>query len=168
MKIITTAATAIATETFPATLPSPHPRRLRFREPVLQLRAVWQDCRQAAEGLRNADTLKGLCLRICSEFHLNVMGNAFFQFEPDGVAGTILLKGSHIAIHTWPDLRMLKADIHLPNGQSHGGALVLLEQLKSNFQPEHSSIDRHLGHDSHPAKIRSRTAAIASTARRMI
>ncbi|HWZ49760.1 MAG TPA: S-adenosylmethionine decarboxylase, partial [Herbaspirillum sp.] len=72
----------------------------------------------------------------------------------------ILLKGSHIAIHTWPDLRMLKADIHLPNSQSHGGALVLLEQLKSNFQPEHSSIDRHLGHDSHPAKIRSRTAPL--------
>ncbi|MDB5990473.1 MAG: putative Adenosylmethionine decarboxylase [Herbaspirillum sp.] len=162
--IASPAAMAIATETHPLALPSPHPRLLRFREPVLQLQAVWKDCRQAAEGLRNADTLKRLCLRICSEFHLNVMGNAFFQFEPDGVAGTILLNGSHIAIHTWPEFHMLKADIHLPNDQNHGGALVLLEQLESYFQPAHSSIDRHVGHNHRPAKIHSRTAAIAARA----
>src|ERR1700676_2593781 len=99
MTIVTTAAMAIATETLPDTSPSPHSRLQRFHEPVLQ--AVWQDCRQTAEGLRNADTLKRLCLRICKEFRLNVMGNAFFQFEPAGVAGTILLNGSHLAIHTW-------------------------------------------------------------------
>jgi S-adenosylmethionine/arginine decarboxylase-like enzyme len=154
----------IATETFPATLPSSQPRLQRFGEPVLQLRAVWHDCRQAVEGLRNADTLKSLCLRFCNELHLNVMGNAFFQFEPAGVAGTILLHGSHIAIHTWPDLHMLKADVHLPNGQSHGGALVLLEQLESYFQPEHSSIDRHIAHNSRHAKVRCRTVAMESLA----
>jgi S-adenosylmethionine/arginine decarboxylase-like enzyme len=138
----------------PAILPAPQPRVLRFREPVLQLKAVWRDCRLTVEGLRNADTLKNLCLRICAELRLSVMGNAFFQFEPSGVAGTILLNGSHLAIHTWPDHRLLKADIQLSNGTNHGDALVLLEQLESCFQPAYSSIDRHIGHGSRPAKIR--------------
>jgi S-adenosylmethionine/arginine decarboxylase-like enzyme len=139
-----------------ATLPAPQPRMLRFLEPALQLKAVWRDCRQTAEGLRNADTLKNICLRICSELRLGVMGNAFFQFEPSGVAGTILLNGSHLAIHTWPDRRLLKADIQLSNGTTHGDALVLLEQLESCFQPAYSSIDRHIDPDSRFAKIRRR------------
>jgi S-adenosylmethionine/arginine decarboxylase-like enzyme len=158
MTIVTTAAMNTAT------LPAPQPRMLCFREPALQLKAVWRDCRQAAEGLRNADTLKNICLRICTELRLGVMGNAFFQFEPSGVAGTILLNGSHLAIHTWPDRHLLKADIQLSNGTTHGDALVLLEQLESCFQPAYSSIDRHIDRDSRLAKIRSRSMAAPALA----
>ncbi|HEY4073361.1 MAG TPA: S-adenosylmethionine decarboxylase [Herbaspirillum sp.] len=146
----------------PAIQAASQPRMLRFREPALQLKAVWRDCRHAAEGLRNADTLKNICLRICTELRLSVMGNAFFQFEPSGVAGTILMNGSHLAIHTWPDHRLLKADIQLSNGATRGDALVLLEQLESCFQPAYSSIDRHIDRDGRFAKIRrSSTAAPA-------
>src|SRR5450830_684954 len=81
---------------------------------ALHLRAEWHNCGQATESLRNADTLKRLCLRICRELQLNVTGNAFFQFEPSGVAGTMTLDDSRIALHTWPEHNMLKADIHLP------------------------------------------------------
>lgn len=104
--------------------------------------AEWRNCRRAATALSHADTLKRLCLRICDDLQLSVLGNAFFQFEPSGVTGTIFLADSHIALHTWPEKRMLKADIHFPNDNGHPGihALLLFENLKQHFQPEHSSI----------------------------
>jgi S-adenosylmethionine/arginine decarboxylase-like enzyme len=134
----------LATPVLPRTPPASPPPPIRYCDSAQRMHAVWRDCRQAVEGLRNADTLKNLCLRICDDLHLNVAGNAFFQFEPTGVAGTILLNGSHIAIHTWPDRHMLKANIHLQNSNedSKGAALALLEQLKFCFQPAHSSMGR--------------------------
>jgi S-adenosylmethionine/arginine decarboxylase-like enzyme len=118
---------------------------IRPRHSARHLLAEWRDCRQSVDGLRNADTMKRLCLRLCSELHLKVAGNGFFQFEPTGVAGTILLDGSHVAIHTWPERNMLKADIHLePQNLASNAApaaLVLMERLMSCFQPAFSSID---------------------------
>jgi S-adenosylmethionine/arginine decarboxylase-like enzyme len=116
----------------------------RIRHAACHLQAEWRDCVQAAEALRNADTLKRLCLRLCNELQLKVAGNAFFQFQPIGVTGTLQLEGSHLAIHTWPERNMLKADIHLQNKNGkddESAALVLMEHLKSCFQPAFSSID---------------------------
>ncbi|RXZ33194.1 hypothetical protein D9O50_13875 [Oxalobacteraceae bacterium CAVE-383] len=117
----------------PASLPVRHPRRLQ---------AEWHDCRQAAEGLRHADTLKTLCLRLCEELQLKVAGNAFFQFSPGGVAGTVLLGDARIALHTWPEHNMLKADIHLLQNGSESSALAFMERLKVCFQPVFSSMDQ--------------------------
>jgi S-adenosylmethionine decarboxylase len=110
-----------------------HPRHLL---------AQWHDCRQTAEGLRHADALKRLCLRLCEELQLKVAGNAFFQFQPSGVAGTVLLHDSHIALHTWPELNMLKADIHLRHNGSQSAALVFMERLKTCFQPASATIEQ--------------------------
>jgi S-adenosylmethionine/arginine decarboxylase-like enzyme len=145
---MTTALTAqkLNTDTTSALITVEHKLpTVRPRHAARHLLAEWRDCRQTVEGLRNADTLKRLCLRLCNELHLKVAGNGFFQFEPTGVAGTILLDGSHVAIHTWPERNMLKADIHLEpqNSASNAApaALVLMERLMNCFQPSFSSID---------------------------
>jgi S-adenosylmethionine/arginine decarboxylase-like enzyme len=102
----------------------------------------WQDCRQATEGLRNADTLKRLCLRLCEELRLKVAGNAFFQFSPGGVTGTLLLDGAHIAIHTWPERNMLKAEIDLRRQDSETTVLNFMERLKTCFLPLTSATEQ--------------------------
>jgi S-adenosylmethionine/arginine decarboxylase-like enzyme len=114
----------------------------RPRDTTLQLQAEWRDCRHSANELRQADTLKRLCLRICDDLQLTVLGHAFFQFEPSGVSGTILLSNSRIALYTWPESKVLKAKIRLPNGDrgTDGDALLLLANLKPHFQPAQSSI----------------------------
>lgn len=42
---------------------------------------------------------------------LHMIEQKFHQFEPQGVTGFILLKESHVAIHTWPETRKLTCDI---------------------------------------------------------
>lgn len=125
MRIFTT-ATAAHSSTFPA---SRH--RISSMQPV-RLQVEWLAC-MAADTLRHADRLKLHCMRICEERHLNVLGNAFFQFEPSGVAGTILLPDSHIAFQTWPDEQKLTAELAFDHPQND--ALLLLEQLALHMMP---------------------------------
>ena len=102
----------------------------------------WHDCRQAAEGLRDAETLKRLCLRLCEELRLKVTGNAFFQFSPGGATGTLLLDDAHIAIHTWPERSMLKADIDLRRLDGETAVMRFMDQLKTCFLPLASSMEQ--------------------------
>ena len=46
---------------------------------------------------------------------LTVVGERFFQFEPQGVTGTVLLAESHIAIHTWPEAGFVTVDVYVCN-----------------------------------------------------
>ena len=95
----------------------------------------WHDCQHAAEGLRDAETLKRLCLRLCEETSLTVAGNAFFQFSPGGATGTLILEDAHIAIHTWPERNMLKAEVNMRSPDGEAAALQFMEQLQACFQP---------------------------------
>lgn len=110
---------------------SPPSHRTASVQP-LRRHIEWHSC-LAADALRHADMLKLQCMRICEEFRLNVLGNAFFQFEPSGVAGTILLQDSHIAFQTWPDKHRLTAELSFSRQQNN--AALLLEQLALHMQP---------------------------------
>jgi S-adenosylmethionine decarboxylase proenzyme len=44
---------------------------------------------------------------------MHVVGDCFHQFEPRGVTGTVLLAESHLAIHTWPELRYASLDVYV-------------------------------------------------------
>ena len=46
---------------------------------------------------------------------LTVVGERFYQFEPQGVTGTVLLAESHIAIHTWPEAGFVTVDVYVCN-----------------------------------------------------
>lgn len=99
------------------------------------LQLQWHDCQQAAESLRDAETLKRLCLRLCEETGLRVTGNAFFQFSPGGVTGTLMLDDAHIAIHTWPERNMLKAEVTPRRRDGEAAVLQFMAHLQACFQP---------------------------------
>ena len=46
---------------------------------------------------------------------LTVVGDAFHQFKPQGVTGTVLLAESHLAIHTWPEHGFVTVDVYVCN-----------------------------------------------------
>jgi S-adenosylmethionine decarboxylase proenzyme len=45
------------------------------------------------------------------------VGEAFHQFDPNGVTGIILLSTSHISIHTWPEINYASLDIYSCGGK---------------------------------------------------
>jgi len=65
--------------------------------------------------LTRADALRALCLTAVAEAQLTRVGDCFYQFEPQGVTGTVLLAESHLAVHTWPELGAVTIDVYVCN-----------------------------------------------------
>jgi len=69
----------------------------------IHLLGEWYGCPTDTAEFTQAPALRDLCVRAAREAGLTVVGESFYQFEPQGVTGTVLLAESHIAIHTFPE-----------------------------------------------------------------
>lgn len=63
------------------------------------------------EKLEKSDMVKEILNQTVEQACLTKVGESFYQFEPRGVTGVLLLAESHICIHTWPEYNMAAIDI---------------------------------------------------------
>ena len=88
-----------------------------------------------------AARLSSTCLKACKHAGLTVVAQAFHQFEdgshPGGATGAVVLAESHLAVHTWPELRAVTLDIYACNYNHDNGERVqaLYNFLYETFQP---------------------------------
>lgn len=103
----------------------------------VHLLGEWYGCNFAAISLNDAESLRAICLGMARASGLQVVGDAFHQFEPHGVTGTVLLAESHMAIHTWPEKEFVTIDIYVCNHQHDNGdkALNLYGAMRAYFKP---------------------------------
>jgi len=91
--------------------------------------------------LQDVAKLEALCLAACGQAGLTVVNQAFHQFgdstHPCGATGAVVLAESHLAVHTWPELRAVTLDIYACNVSQDNGERVqaLYDALHSAFQP---------------------------------
>lgn len=112
----------------------------------------WYGCDFSAPLLNQASTLRTLCMDAAVESGLNIVGDVFHQFQPQGVTGTVLLAESHLAIHTWPEEGFVTVDVYVCNylADNTQKALDLYAALKGHFKPAQESFvqaPRGLRHD---------------------
>ena len=112
----------------------------------------WYGCDFSAPSLNQASTLRLLCMNAAIASGLNIVGDVFHQFEPQGVTGTVLLAESHLAIHTWPEEGFVTVDVYVCNYMKDNThkALKLYASLKEHFKPSEESFlqaPRGLKHD---------------------
>jgi S-adenosylmethionine decarboxylase len=81
----------------------------------IHLLGEWYGCPTNEPLLKQADALRDLCRRAVDDAGLTIVGDRFFQFEPQGVTGTVLLAESHLAIHTWPEAGFVTVDVYVCN-----------------------------------------------------
>jgi S-adenosylmethionine decarboxylase proenzyme len=99
------------------------------------------DCRIDFATEAHGELLRDAIIEECRAAGLTVVQHCFFQFPgegpPYGVTGVVLLAESHVAVHTWPELRSVTIDIYVCNfsrDNSTSGRQVfdrLLERFKS-------------------------------------
>jgi S-adenosylmethionine decarboxylase len=116
----------------------------------LHLTADLFDCRDPADLMRDAGALAALCERLATEAGLSVVGRQFHAFAPHdsvgvtgvaggaGVTGVLLLAESHLALHTWPELRAVTLDVFVCNFGSDNShkARWLVDALVQRFEPQ--------------------------------
>jgi S-adenosylmethionine decarboxylase proenzyme len=88
----------------------------------IHLLGEWYDCPADTPEFTQAGALRSLCIEAARNSGLTVVGDSFYQFEPQGVTGTVLLAESHIAIHTWPEAGFVTVDVYVCNLQTDNTA----------------------------------------------
>jgi len=98
------------------------------------------DCRDPDNLLRDGRSLASLCEELASLSGLNVVARQFHAFGPGvqgdgGHTGVLLLAESHLAVHTWPELRAVTLDVFVCNVASDNTAKAqaLLDALVARF-----------------------------------
>jgi len=103
----------------------------------IHLLGEWYDCPADTPEFTQAEPLRALCVQAAQRAGLTVVGDRFFQFEPQGVTGTVLLAESHLAIHTWPEAGFVTVDVYVCNytTDNTGKAEKLFKALETALKP---------------------------------
>jgi len=122
----------------------------------LHLIADLHDCACGAP-LADLAALRTLCLRAVADCGLHAVGELFHPFvdadgRAQGVTGVVLLAESHVAIHTWPELDAVTADVYVCNlgGDNSARAERLLVAIVDSFGAKERTI-QHVQRGSAPA-----------------
>ncbi|HET7525419.1 MAG TPA: S-adenosylmethionine decarboxylase [Burkholderiaceae bacterium] len=98
------------------------------------------DCRDPDDLLGDGRSLAALCEELAARSGLNVVARQFHAFGPSahgdgGHTGVLLLAESHLAVHTWPELRAATLDVFVCNVASDNTAKAqtLLDALVARF-----------------------------------
>ena len=81
----------------------------------IHLLGEWYGCPADTPEFTSSEALRAVCLAATSDAGLTIVGDAFHQFQPQGVTGTVLLAESHLAIHTWPERGFVTVDVYVCN-----------------------------------------------------
>ena len=107
----------------------------------LHLTADLFGCRDPANLMRDGAALAALCEQLASDAGLNVVARQFHAFGPSpagagGHTGVLLLAESHLAVHTWPELRAVTLDVFVCNVATDNtrNAERLLDALVARFE----------------------------------
>ena len=116
----------------------------------LQLTADLHGCREGRPALTDPDALRAACRAAIGGAGLTPVGELFHRFDSavdggggNGITGVVLLAESHVAVHTWPELRAVTLDVYVCNvGRDNTArANALLATLIDLFEP--ARVERH-------------------------
>ena len=114
----------------------------------LHLTADLRGCSLDTPALTDPAALRSLCLAAVRDAQLQPVGELFHTFPgrdetKGGVTGVVLLAESHLAVHTWPELKAVTLDVYVCNfgtDNTHK-AHALIDMLLAAFKPAHA--ERH-------------------------
>jgi S-adenosylmethionine decarboxylase proenzyme len=105
----------------------------------LHILAEWHDCATDTALLTNVEQLAACCRAACCEARLTPVAEAFHQFPGSGATGAIVLAESHLAVHTWPELKAVTLDLYVCNfsQNNQAAAETAYTALLAVFRPRH-------------------------------
>lgn len=77
---------------------------------------------------------------------MEVLSSHFYQFQPQGVTGILLLSTSHMSIHTWPEERYASVDFYTCGDQDLNAQVEFLLKGLSPKKAMLYSIVRGVAH----------------------
>jgi S-adenosylmethionine decarboxylase proenzyme len=103
----------------------------------VHLLGEWYGCPAHTPEFTRAEALREVCLKAVEDSGLTIVGERFFQFEPHGVTGAVILAESHLAVHTWPESGFVTIDVYVCNYTTDNTAKAqkLYDAIEAVFKP---------------------------------
>lgn len=103
----------------------------------IHLLGEWYGCPAHTPEFTRAEALREVCLKAVEASGLTIVGEKFYQFEPHGVTGAVILAESHMAIHTWPESGFITVDVYVCNYTTDNTAKAqkLYDLLETALKP---------------------------------
>jgi len=100
------------------------------------------DCKGDEAFLLHKQPLQDFCIQSILRAGLTMVENVFHPFENGGVTGCLVLSESHLAIHTWPELKSVTLDIYACNytRDNTDKARQVMSDFLALLEPERSVI----------------------------
>ena len=113
----------------------------------LHLTADLRGCAAGRPVLADVHALRALCRDAVAAVGLTPVGEVFHAFPGGGATGVVLLAESHLAVHTWPELRAVTLDVYVcnvgaDNSERARRLLAALEQAFGAAQAERHALAR--------------------------
>ena len=106
----------------------------------IHLLGEWYGCPADTPEFTRAEALRVACRNAVEAAGLTIVGDNFFQFQPQGVTGTVLLAESHLAVHTWPEAGFVTVDVYVCNYTTDNTAKAerVFAALEAALKPSHT------------------------------
>lgn len=91
--------------------------------------------------INSVTVIKNILEEAAKIMNLSIVNTTIHEFSPIGISGVIVIKESHIAIHTWPEHKYVALDFFTCNKSFdlEEGIAWIKEQFKSNRIEKKSS-----------------------------
>lgn len=92
--------------------------------------------------LNNITYIESLCEKAALDAGMEILSSHFYQFQPQGITGVLLLSTSHMSIHTWPEQKYVSLDLYTCGDQDPIAQVEFLLKELSTKKAIVYSIDR--------------------------
>tara|TARA_Y100001933_G_scaffold234809_1_gene255473 strand:- start:91 stop:459 length:369 start_codon:yes stop_codon:yes gene_type:complete len=105
--------------------------------PGLHLIGDFYECNCDSKFLVDLELIKKNISQLVETVDLTSVASQFHKFEEGGVTGIIALAESHIAVHTWPEVKYVSTDVYVCSYSTDNRpqARELFRHLKKLFLP---------------------------------
>jgi spermidine synthase len=96
------------------------------------------ECRCDHARMQRADAARAPLEHCVADAGLTLVGSEFHDFDGGGWTAMLLLAESHLAIHTWPELKAVTLDVYVCNYQRDNAARAraLFDAVVAFFEPK--------------------------------
>jgi len=101
---------------------------------VKHLSAKLENCRIDLDLFSDESFISKVFDEIVKELDMIFINKVYHKFNPHGLSMVYIIAESHIAIHTWPELRMI--DLEIVTCKDSSDVLKGLEIAVKHFKPE--------------------------------
>jgi len=91
-----------------------------------------------SEVLSDPKRLRDILVRAAKVGKMDVRTTHFYKFSPMGVSGMVIVTGSHISIHTWPENGYAAIDVYICGTSSYPEKAI--EYILEEIRAEHAHI----------------------------